>query len=165
MVKVILEQQLVLANLVGKTQARTYASAAKGALREPSRARSRSKRRNKSANKRVGARSKSTKTSVQNVVAIYPTAEQGSEVTKKVIQSKMSPRNLDIDVKNVRKIRKGRIIVETRTVEDIDKLIAEFKAIDELNSTTQSKYQRNDFLKSCYTESGTCTPRKASRRN
>ncbi|GBM37695.1 hypothetical protein AVEN_9976-1 [Araneus ventricosus] len=72
------------------------------------------------------ARSRSKQRKEHNVM-IYPREEGStSEQTKKIIQSKIMPSQIDVKVNNVKPIGRGGIVINTPTSEDIDKLILEF---------------------------------------
>ncbi|GIX71710.1 hypothetical protein CEXT_759851 [Caerostris extrusa] len=78
-----------------------------------------------------GIRNKTVK---KFISAVKPKEESFSSIdTRKTVQSKLDVRNLNIGVKNVRNISNGGILIETETEEDLDKLMQEFKAQDELN--------------------------------
>ncbi|GBM57502.1 hypothetical protein AVEN_137935-1 [Araneus ventricosus] len=65
-------------------------------------------------------------------VIIYPKKDQNSDNTKKDIQSKISPSKISVRVNSVKNIKKGGILINTPSEEDIDKLIDEFKKTDSL---------------------------------
>ncbi|GBM17488.1 hypothetical protein AVEN_193776-1 [Araneus ventricosus] len=75
------------------------------------------------------ARSKSRPKKQFNVI-IYPKKDQNSDNTKKNIQSKISPSKISAAVNIVKNIKKGGILINTPSEEDIDKLINEFKKSD-----------------------------------
>ncbi|GIX80127.1 hypothetical protein CEXT_702822 [Caerostris extrusa] len=74
-------------------------------------------------------------------LALVPLATAPIANLRKVLHStlrencpiKLDVQNLKIGVKNVRNIRNGGILIETESEEDLDKLIQEFKAQDDLN--------------------------------
>ncbi|GBM71871.1 hypothetical protein AVEN_229366-1 [Araneus ventricosus] len=75
-----------------------------------------------------------SKTRKQHNVLIYPSQEQSSDQTKKEVQYKITPSELAFKVNGVKSVKKGGIIVNTPTGEDIDKLIHEFSKLDELTN-------------------------------
>ncbi|GBN58772.1 hypothetical protein AVEN_120840-1 [Araneus ventricosus] len=94
----------------------TFAEVASTPIGPPSKARSRSRSRQRKAHN----------------VMIYPKEEgSSSEETKRMIQSKIIPSQIDVKVNNVKNIGKGGIIKKSPTSEDIDKLILEFQRKDE----------------------------------
>ncbi|GBM65997.1 hypothetical protein AVEN_152201-1 [Araneus ventricosus] len=63
---------------------------------------------------------------------VNPKKDQSSEITKKAIQAKVFPSKIGLKIKGVKKIKKGGIAINTDLKEDIEKLIEEFKKIDEI---------------------------------
>ncbi|GIY65501.1 uncharacterized protein CDAR_187221 [Caerostris darwini] len=57
-----------------------------------------------------------------------------SNSTKVAVQSKIDIKKAKIGIKNVKFIKNGGLLVETESEEDLDKLIEEFKQIDELSN-------------------------------
>lgn len=67
-----------------------------------------------------------------NIVIVKPKEDQLSDATFHDLNANISPKELKVEVSNVRKIRKGGVLIQTSTSEDLDKLLAEFKAKDSL---------------------------------
>lgn len=63
---------------------------------------------------------------------IYPKTEIPSEETKTIIQKHIKPKNIKAKVNSVRNTKKGGIIINTPTVDDISKIIEEIKKQDSL---------------------------------
>lgn len=121
--KIVVQQQVMIGHLMGRlsTETRdrvpTFADVVSTPIGPPpkARARSRSKQRR------------------EHNVMIYPREEGStSEQTKKIIQSKIIPSQIEVKVNNVKPIGRGGIVINTPTSEDIDKLILEFQKRDEI---------------------------------
>ncbi|GIY00322.1 hypothetical protein CEXT_145101 [Caerostris extrusa] len=68
-------------------------------------------------------------------MAIKPIDTTASSIsTKAAVQSKIDIKRAKIGIKNVKFIKNGGLLVETEREEDLDKLIEEFKQIDELKN-------------------------------
>ncbi|GBN23375.1 hypothetical protein AVEN_79459-1 [Araneus ventricosus] len=123
MMKIVVQHQVMIGHLMGRlsTETReripTFAEVASTPIGPPSKAR---------------ALSRSRQLREHNVM-IYPKEEGSStEQTKRIIQSKVIPPQLDVKVNNVKNIGKGGIIINSPTSEDFDKLILEFQRKDEI---------------------------------
>ncbi|GBO19823.1 hypothetical protein AVEN_62427-1 [Araneus ventricosus] len=121
MMKLFFEQQVMMMHLMGRLAEREagrdkyYSTAVKTA---PDRAESRERHRQKPKR--------------QFAVLVNPKKDQSSETTKKAIQAKVFPSKIEVKIKGVKKIKKGGIVIKTDLEEDIDKLIEEFKKVDEI---------------------------------
>ncbi|GIY63770.1 hypothetical protein CEXT_736571 [Caerostris extrusa] len=68
---------------------------------------------------------------------VYIKPDNTSLKTKRTVQAKIDVKRINVAIKGVKPIKNGGIIVDTISEEDLDKLIYEFKAKDELTKEFQ----------------------------
>ncbi|GIX73542.1 hypothetical protein CEXT_736921 [Caerostris extrusa] len=78
-----------------------------------------------------------TKKFVTTIKPVEITPENTSLKTKRTVQAKIDVKKINVAIRSVKPIKNGGIIVETISEEDLDKLIYEFKAKDELTKEYQ----------------------------
>ncbi|GBN96371.1 hypothetical protein AVEN_222284-1 [Araneus ventricosus] len=127
--KIIFHQQVMIGHLMGRLSTEFKE-------RTPSYAQMVTAPVISSSKKRDRSRSRARK--LHNVM-VYPKTEGvTSDQTRKKIQSKILPSNINVKINSVKNIGKGGIIINAPSSDDIDKLIMEFQQIDEIRDGFQA---------------------------
>ncbi|GBN28236.1 Putative protein in type-1 retrotransposable element R1DM [Araneus ventricosus] len=127
--KIVVQQQVMIGHLMGRLSTESKE-------RPPSYAQMVATPSIPPSKKRDRSRSRARK--LHNIM-IYPKTEGAtSDQTRKKIQYRIIPSNINVKVNSVKNIGKGGIIINSPTSEDIEKLLAEFQQIEEIRDGFQA---------------------------